>query len=129
MIEFIIKERVQPMCNRKGKTVYYALPKTEHTVDLVSTLRGIVERTSLTEGDALNTMVTLANLVCEAISRGQSVDLGRLGKLRVIVPSKMMDTPEEVTVERALNKPKIIFYPTREMLRALGKIAMRIDRG
>ncbi|MCD8303977.1 MAG: DNA-binding protein [Prevotellaceae bacterium] len=129
MIEFIIKSRVQPLGSRKGRKVYYASQKVTHTAKIDSSLTDIVQRTSLAKGDMLNALVSLAELVCENLSNGQSADLGPLGSLRVYVPSKMMDTPEEVTVEGALKKPHIVFYPTRAMLKALAKIRMRIDRG
>ncbi len=129
MIEFIIKSRVQPICSRKGQKVFYAVPKSTHEVKIEESLRDIVERTSLTEGDMLNALVSLAELVCENLRDGRSVDLGPLGRLRVYVPSKMMDSEEEVTVEGALKKPRVVFYPTRAMLKALAKLRMRIDRG
>ncbi|MCD8303981.1 MAG: DNA-binding protein [Prevotellaceae bacterium] len=129
MIEFVIRKRVQQVGDRKGQTVYFAVPKTASRLPRETVVSRIVQRTSLAAGDLSNAFVSLAEVVCEGLKSGQCVELGELGSLSVIVPSKMMDTPEEVTVEGALRKPKIVFNPTKKMLKALSEIMLRIDRG
>lgn len=88
----------------------------------------IVRETSLSEGDVKNALVSLSNVVCEALQMGMSVDLAELGSLRLTVPSKMMDTPEEVTAANALKTPKIIFTPKQKMRDAANKVELSIDR-
>ena len=56
------------------------------------------------------------------------MDLAELGSLRLIVPSKMMDTPEEVTVADALKTPKIVFTPKQKMRDAANSVELSIDR-
>lgn len=56
-----------------------------------------------------NALVSLSNVVCEALQLGMSVDLAEIGSLRLTVPSEMMDTAEEVTVKDVLKTPKIVF--------------------
>ncbi|MCD8265544.1 MAG: DNA-binding protein [Prevotellaceae bacterium] len=128
MIEFIIRKKVLNMGDRTGQTVYFAVPKTADRLPKESVVNDVVQRTSLAAGDLANAFVSLAEAVCKGLKMGLCVELGELGSLSVIVPSKMMDTPEEVTVEGALKKPKIVFNPTKKMLEALGKIELRIDR-
>ena len=89
----------------------------------------IVRETSLSEGDVRNALVSLSNVVCEALKLGMSVDLAELGSFRLVVPSKMMDTPEEVTVKDALKTPKIVFTPKQKMRDAAKKVELSIDRG
>ena len=60
---------------------------------------------SSSKGDVSNALISLSNIVCNAHKMGMSVDLARFGSLRLIVPSKMMDTPKEVTVTDALKTP------------------------
>lgn len=88
----------------------------------------IVRETSLSEGDVKNALVSLSNVVCEALQMGMSVDLAELGSLRLTVPSKMMDTAEEVTAANALKTPKIVFTPKQKMREAAGKVELSIDR-
>ena len=57
-----------------------------------------------------------------------SVDLAELGSFRLTVPSKMMDTPEEVTVADALKTPKITFTPKQKMRDAANSVELSIDR-
>lgn len=72
-----------------------------------------MRETSLSEGDVKNALVSLSNIVCDALKMGMSVDLAELGSIRIVVPSKMMDTPKEVTVKDAQKPPKIVFTPTQ----------------
>lgn len=88
----------------------------------------IVRETSLSEGDVKNALVSLSNVVCEALQMGMSVDLAELGSVRLTVPSKMMDTPEEVTVANALKTPKITFTPKQKMRDAAKQVELSIDR-
>ena len=76
-----------------------------------------------------NALISLSNVVCEAMQLGMSVDLAELGSFRVVVPSKMMDTPEEVTVANALKTPKIVFTPKQKMRDAANSVELSIDRG
>ena len=120
MIEFDIKSKVQPIGTRKGQTVYFAQPKTQQYFTN--------KMTSLSEGDLKNALISLSNVVCEAMTLGMSVDLAELGSFRLVVPSKMMDTPEEVTVADALKTPKIVFTPKQKMRDAANSVELSIDR-
>ena len=129
MIEFDIKSKVLNIGNRKGQTVYYAQPKMQQRLPIEEVKRRIVRETSLSEGDVNNAMVSLRNVVCDGLRLGMSVDLGDLGTIRVVVPSKMMDSEEEVTAEKALNSPKIVFTPKQVMRDAAKAVEVMIDKG
>ena len=74
----------------------------EHEIkSRVITIGSIVRETSLSEGDVSNALISLSNIVCDAMTLGMSVDLAELGSFRLIVPSKMMDSPDDVTVAKA----------------------------
>ena len=88
----------------------------------------IVRETSLSEGDVKNALVSLSNVVCEAMTLGMSVDLAELGSFRLVVPSKMMDSAAEVTVADALKTPKIVFTPKQKMRDAANSVELSIDR-
>ena len=120
MLEHEIKKKVLTIGNRKGQTVYYAYPKSQQKLTN--------RETSLSEGDVSNALISLSNIVCDALKMGMSVDLAELGSLRLIVPSKMMDTPEEVTVADALKTPKIVFTPKQKMRDAANAVELSIDR-
>ena len=129
MIDFEIKTKVQPIGTRKGQTVYYAYPKSQQKLTNDMVVERIVRETSLSEGDVKNALVSLSNVVCDALQLGMSVDLAELGSFRLVVPSKMMDGPEEVTVKDALKTPKIVFTPKQKMRDAANKVELSIDRG
>ena len=129
MMEFEIDSRVQPIGKREGQTVYFAKLKTQQKLTNQMVIERIVRETSLAEGDVKNALVSLSNIVCDALKLGMSGDLAELGSFRLTVPSKMMDTPEEVTVADALKTPKITFTPKQKMRDAANAVELSIDRG
>ena len=127
MIEFEVKSKTQSIGQKKGQTVYYAHPKTQQHMTNKALVEHIVRETSLSAGDVSNALISLSNIVCEALKQGSSVDLADLGSLRLSVSSKMMDTPEQVTVKDALNTPKILFTPKAAMRDAAKSVELSID--
>ena len=128
MLEHEIKNKVLTIGNRKGQTVYYAYPKSQQKLTNDMVVERIVRETSFSEGDVKNALVSLSNVVCDALKMGMSVDLAELGSLRLVVPSKMMDSAAEVTVANALKPPKIVFTPKQKMRDAANKVELSIDR-
>lgn len=129
MIVFEIKERTITIGKREGQTAYYAYPKMQQKMTTKMLVDRIVRETSLSAGDVRSALISLSNVVNDALSMGMSVDLADLGSLRLTVPSKMMDTPEEVTVAKALKNPKIVFTPKLAMRDAANSVELSIDRG
>ena len=127
MIEHEIKSRVVTIGTRKGQTVYYAYPKAQQKLTNEMVIERIVRETSLSAGDVSNALISLSNVVCDAMKLGMSVDLGDLGSFRLVVPSKMMDTEAEVTVRDALKNPKIVFTPKQKMRDAANAVELSID--
>ena len=84
MIEFEIKSKVQPIGTRKGQTVYFAQPKSQQYFTNKMLIERIVRETSMSEGDVKNALVSLSNVVCEAMTLGMSVDLAELGSFRLV---------------------------------------------
>ena len=128
MLDFEIKTKVLNVGNRKGQTVHYAQVKSQQKLTNEMVIERIVRETSLSEGDVKNALISLSNIVCDALRMGMSVDLAELGNLRLSVPSKMMDTEEEVTVANALKTPKIVFTPKQKMRDAANSVELSIDR-
>ena len=128
MIDFEIKSKTQPIGTRKGQTVYFAQPKSQQYFTNKMLIERIVRETSLSEGDVKNALISLSNVVCEAMQLGMSVDLAELGSFRVVVPSKMMDSAAEVTVKDALKNPKIVFTPKQKMRDAANQVELSVDR-
>ena len=122
-------------CQGRRNNIMYNLKTVttmlEHEIKLTNdmVIERIVRETSLSEGDVKNALVSLSNVVCDALQLGMSVDLAELGSFRLVVPSKMMDTPAEVTVKDALKTPKIVFTPKQKMRDAANKVELSIDRG
>ena len=63
MIDFEIKSKTQPIGTRKGQTVYFAQPYFTNKM----LIERIVRETSLSEGDVKNVLISLSNIVCDAL--------------------------------------------------------------
>ena len=128
MITFDIKAKTQPIGTRRGQTVYYAQARTQQTLTNDMVVERVVRETALSEGDVRSALISLSNVFREAIGMGLSVDLAELGHYRVMVPSRRMNSPEEVTVTAALKTPKLIFTPKDALRNAALSVEVRIDR-
>ena len=128
MMEFEIRSKVLTMGDRKGQTVYYAHPKMQQKMTTKMLIDRIVRETSLSAGDVRNALTSLSSVVNDALFMGMGVDLADLGALRLTVSSKMMNTPEEVTVTDALKTPKITFTPKAAMRDAAKTVELSNDR-
>ena len=106
MLEHEVKSKVLTIGNRKGQTVYYAYPKSQQKLTNGIVVERIVRETSLSEGDVKNALVSLSNVVCDALQLGMSVDLAELGSFRLVVPSKMMDDAAS-QVELSIDKGSV----------------------
>ena len=129
MLEHEVKSKVLTIGNRKGQTAYYAYPKSQQKLTYDMVVERIVRETSLSEGDVKSALVSLSNVVCDAMKLGMGVDLAELGSFRIVVPSRMMNSAAEVTVKDALKAPKIVFTPKQKMRDAANKVELSIDRG
>ena len=75
MLEHEIKNKVLTIGNRKGQTVYYAYPKSQQKLTNDMVVERIVRETSLSEGDVKNALVSLSNVVCDALQLGLRVSV------------------------------------------------------
>ena len=78
MVEFDVKSKKQTIGKKKGQTVYYAVPKSNQHMTLDSLCDMIMDETSLSRGDVMNTLITLGKMACRSLKMGASVDLGDL---------------------------------------------------
>ena len=126
MVEFDVKSKKQTIGKKKGQTVYYAVPKSNQHMTLDALCDMIMDETSLSRGDVMNTLITLGKMACRSLKMGASVDLGDLGSLRVYFPPKMMDNQKDVTAA-TLKTPKIIFTPKAKMREAAHAVEVSVD--
>ena len=126
MVEFDVKSKKQTIGKKKGQTVYYAVPKSNQHMTLDALCDMIMDETSLSRGDVMNTLITLGKMACRSLKMGASVDLGDLGSLRIYFPPKMMDDMKDVTAA-TLKKPKIVFTPKNRMREAANAVEVSVD--
>nr|WP_293531213.1 RHS repeat-associated core domain-containing protein [Prevotella sp.] len=66
MIEFEVKSKTQPIGKRKGQTVYFAQPVSQHHLTNKMVVDRIVRETSLSAGDVSNALISLGAIVRDA---------------------------------------------------------------
>ena len=123
MVEFEVKSKKQTIGKKKGQTVYYAVPKSNQHMTLDALCDMIMDETSLSRGDVMNTLITLGKMACRSLKMGASIDLG---SLRIYFPPKMMDDMKDVTAA-TLKTPKIIFTPKAKMREAAHAAEVSVD--
>ena len=126
MIEFQVKSKTLPLGKRKGQTVYFGQPVSQQHLTNKMVVDRIVRETSLSVGDVSNVLISLGVIVCDALELGQRIDLADLGSLCIIVSPVMMNSEEEVTVEKALKTPKIVFTSKSSMRSAANSVELHI---
>lgn len=127
MLKFKVKSQKANFGTRKGQTLHFAqqVPGSRMTLRMVE--EDIVKRTSLARGDVRNAIASLAEVVNEALLRGQIVDLGDLGSFQVTASGKRMDSEQEVDAS-TIKRPSIRHYPRAEMKRYAQAIQLSVTR-
>ena len=89
MVEFEVKSKKQTIGKKKGQTVYYAVPKSNQHMTLDALCDMIMDETSLSRGDVMNTLITLGKMACRSLKMGASVDRPRRPRFApCLFPSK-----------------------------------------
>ena len=125
MMQFIVKPRKATMGKNKGKTVYIAVPKGQQKLSPQMVLDRIVRETSLSEGDARNVIITLRNIIAECARMGTGIDLGDIFSIRVVVPSKMEETEENVSAA-SLKAPRMTLTWKDSIRKALKELDVEV---
>lgn len=73
---------------------------------------------SASEGDVRSILRTLSDLICQNISQGRIVDLGDIGRIRVIVKSKSADKIENFKTDN-IKGVKAIFSVGKRIRKAM----------
>ncbi len=114
MLRFQVKSRKASIGKKKGQVLFFAHKQATRRMTLEQVEESISRSTTLTRGDVRAAIASLTDVVNEAILRGDSVDLGDLGILRVSVGVKQMDKEEDVNVS-TLRKPQVRYTPKKAM--------------
>ena len=96
MLRFQVKSRKASIGKKKGQVLFFAHKQAARRMTLEQVEESISRSTTLTRGDVRAAIASLTDVVNEAILRGDSIDLGDLGILRVSVGAKQMDKEEDV---------------------------------
>lgn len=114
MLRFQVKSRKASIGKKKGQILFFAHKQATRRMTLEQVEESISRSTTLTRGDVRAAIASLTDVVNEAILRGDSVDLGDLGTLRVAVGVKQMDKEEDVNAS-TLRKPQVRYTPKKAM--------------
>ena len=114
MLRFQVKSRKASIGKKKGQVLFFAHKQATRRMTLEQVEESISRSTTLTRGDVRAAIASLTDVVNEAIYRGDSVDLGDLGTLRVAVGVRQMDKEEDVNAS-TLRKPQVRYTPKKAM--------------
>ena len=110
-----VKYRLVPRKNLKAgaepdSRLLYASANVSGTMDFEGVCNRIADRSTASDGDVALVLKGLVKCLTEGLQRGESIDLGDMGKFRVSLGSSGVETPEEFNVSM-IRKPRIVFFP------------------
>lgn len=120
-----IKSKGSKQGTRAGKTLYYAYPTKRDKLSIETLMQRTHERCHLSPTDLEIALRTFAAVVCESLEQGVGVDLGEMGTLMPFVQGKLMNSPEEVTLD-SLQPAKLMMHPKKNIREALGRLTCEI---
>ncbi len=103
---------------------YYATSISSGIVSTKELADILTQRSSLTAGDVVSTLIGLSELVQEKLQQGYKVRLDGIGILSLSVTSDGYDTPEGCTPSRVRAK-RVCFRADTDLKKSLKKIKFR----
>ena len=125
-MRFTVKPKKITLGKRQGQTGYQCVPEGNSKLSLQRLIDVVVDETSLGAGDVRNAIITMTKIARRYLMDGISIDLGELGSFRVLVPSKVLSDPLEVTAATALKKPKIVYTPRQDLREAVEGMRLQV---
>ena len=113
-----------PMKREESK--FYANPVNIGRKSLSSLATDMAGRSSLTRGDIENVLSNFVDLLPGLLADGFSVQLGRLGTMRLTLSSEGAEKPEKFHTDSI--KPKVVFTPSVEMKESMNSISYTVER-
>lgn len=95
---------------KNPQEIVVAQPDQRSTTSLEDIMTLIGQISSVSRGDVLSVISTLTRLVADELAKGNIVDLGELGRLRLAIRSKAAKSIEEFSRNNVLT-PAIRFSP------------------
>lgn len=98
----------------EGSKVVAAQLVSNGTVSFADICDEVAEQSSLTSGDLKNAIDRMVYVASKHLKNGQSVDLGDLGRMRIVIRSKTSES--ESGFDTSLMKtPKVLFTPGKKL--------------
>ncbi|GMO70170.1 MAG: hypothetical protein Ta2A_18710 [Treponemataceae bacterium] len=112
-----LSERKNPL-NRSESAKWYVTPVYAGTRTLEDVASEITERSSLTHGDVLSTLRNTMEVIPKFLKMGYIVDLGDLGRFRLIPSSEGVATQNDFDVHK-IKRLRMFFSPGKSIKKAL----------
>lgn len=106
---------------------FYATAVSRGVIDTRALAKQIVQRTALTEGDVVATLISLAELMEESLHRGYNVKMERIGTFSLSTTSEGYDNPEDCTPRRVKAK-RICYLADAELRKNLEYVKFERDK-
>jgi len=116
MIKVKTIERRNPQNASESK--HYGFPLNEGVVSLDEIAGELSQRSTITYGDIENVLRNFVEFVPFILMMGKSVNLGRLGTMRISFSSQGVENPGDFNVGLITTK-RIIFTPSVELKRKI----------
>ena len=110
-------------CN--NRVIYTAQPILYSAMQTEEVLEAIEKKSALSKGDIRSTLISLSEVIFDAMESGRSVDLGELGHFRPTFRSKAVENPKDFDTRTHISQVKIVYLPSKQIKKRLSNIAFR----
>lgn len=105
------KIREQQLTTAKGKQTIFIARAVSNGETTIEHLQKLISKISaVSEGDVRSVLLTLTQLVATELAAGRRVSLGDLGRLRIGISSRGVQSQEEFSVQD-IRRAKVTFTP------------------
>jgi predicted histone-like DNA-binding protein len=111
-VPYVIKKKALPPNSGawEGKRLYYAIPVSSGTIDLVDLTRIIEKLCTVNGADIRAVTYALMEAIIMEMSHGKIIKLGELGTFRLSFSSEGKETPDQVSAS-SIKENRILFGP------------------
>lgn len=110
------KQRLNVSGQQKELIVASTINKGVATIEEIETM--VSKISSASEGDVRSIVRTLSDLICQNLSQGRIVDLGDIGRIRVVVKSKSAEKIEDFKSEN-IRGVRVVFLAGKRIRKAM----------
>jgi predicted histone-like DNA-binding protein len=109
----------------RSQSKWYLVQENKGSLNLNEIARELADRSSLSQGDVLNVLRNLVEVLPMYLKLGMTIRLEGFGSFHISVKSEGTENPEELTVHN-VKKARIVFVPSTTLKEGIEHLSYEI---